>query len=119
MNIAIIGSRSFTNYNLLNETIYDYCQKNSIDIKSLQIVSGGAIGADKLGEKFAKNNNLKTLIFLPDWAKHGRKAGILRNADIIDNSNVIFAFWDGQSKGTLNSINRSKKQNKELYIINY
>lgn len=41
----------------------------------LEIVSGGARGADRLGEKYAKENNYKVKKFIPDWEK-GRSAGI-------------------------------------------
>ena len=111
MKISIIGSRSFFDYTMLEKIL----NKEKIDI----LVSGGARGADSLGEQYAKNNNIPTLIFKPDWKKFGRAAGFIRNKDIIDNSDKVIAFWDGKSKGTLNSINLAKKQNKKVIIYEF
>ena len=113
MKAAIIGSRTFDDYNLVCETLSEY--ENQITL----MVSGGAKGADKLGEKWAKEKNKEVLIFYPEWEKYGKSAGFRRNKDIIENSDIVFAFWDGQSKGTQSSIELSKKLNKELKIIKW
>jgi hypothetical protein len=54
---------------------------------------------------------------LPDWAKHGRAAGPIRNKLIISDADYVIAFWDGKSTGTLSSINIAKGLNKPLTII--
>ena len=56
------------------------------------IISGGAIGSDKMAERYAKIHNIPVLILVPDWKKHGKKAGILRNTDIINESTHVIAF---------------------------
>lgn len=113
--IAVIGSRTFNDYDLLRDTILS--KFNPSDIQ--EIVSGGARGADKLGEQFAQEFGLKTNIFLPDWERYGKRAGFIRNTDIIKNSDLVFAFWDEKSTGTLNSINTAKKLNIPVIIIPY
>lgn len=111
MKVGVIGSRGFTDYELVKKTL----SKMNITL----LVSGGAKGADKLGEQYADENNIEKKIFLPDWEKHGKGAGMIRNTDIVDESEVIVAFWDGSSKGTLDSINKAKKLDKKLIIVNY
>jgi hypothetical protein len=111
MKVAVIGSRGFNNYELVKKTL------SNIEITLL--VSGGADGADSLGEQYAIENKIETKIFLPDWEKHKRAAGMIRNTDIVNESEVVVAFWDGTSKGTLDSINKAKKANKKIIIINY
>ena len=111
MKVAVIGSRGFTHYELVKETL----SKLEITL----IVSGGAKGADTLGEQYAKENNIPTKIFLPDWTKHGKCAGMLRNTDIINEADIVVAFWDGSSKGCKDSITKAQKQNKKVLIINY
>jgi hypothetical protein len=115
MKLAIIGSRTFNDYKLLCEKLNNI---NSIK-KITLIVSGGANGADKLGEKYAKENNILTKIFLPDWKNFGKKAGYLRNIDIINESDCVIVFWDGVSKGTQHSINLAKKYQKKCLIVNF
>jgi predicted Rossmann fold nucleotide-binding protein DprA/Smf involved in DNA uptake len=113
MNLGIIGSRSFNDYELLKKEVDDFIK----DIKIDHIVSGGAKGADSLGEKYAGEHGIKILIFLPDWQKFGKKAGYIRNIDIIENSDIVIAFWDGESKGTKHSIDLANKMNKKVKII--
>ena len=109
MKVAVIGSRDFNDYEEVKQTL------STINITLL--VSGGAKGADTLGERYAKEHNIETKIFLPDWEKHGKKAGFLRNTDIINESDLVIAFWDGQSKGTKDSIEKAFKSEKKLLII--
>ena len=97
MKLAIVGSRSITNYEKISEEIDIF-----IDEIPEVIISGGAKGVDSLAEKYAYENNIEILIFKPDWKKFGKSAGVIRNKDIIQNSTHVLAFWDGSSKGTLN-----------------
>lgn len=110
MKVAVIGSRSFNDYEEVKRIL------SSINIT--EIISGGAKGADTLGEQYAKDKGIPTKIFLPDWDKHGKIAGFLRNTDIIENSELVVAFWDQTSKGTKDSIDKANKLNKKVLIIN-
>lgn len=56
--VAVIGSRAFDDYDLLSDTLADY------DI--LQIISGGAKGADSLAKKYAKSNGIDITEHKPD-----------------------------------------------------
>ena len=116
MNIAIVGGRDFSDYTLLKESLLAYI---SIYRVPDNIVSGGAKGADTLAAQFATEMGIPLLVFKPDYQKYGRGATLVRNTQIIENSNVVFAFWDGESKGTKDSITKAKKLQKELYIISY
>jgi len=111
MKIGVVGSRSFNDYKLLKDTLDKYLSEATI------IVSGGAKGADSLGERWAKENGVETLIFIPDWDKHGKQAGFLRNFEIIENSDIIVAFWDGLSRGTEHTIYNAREDDKEVIII--
>ncbi len=115
IKLAIVGSRTFSDYNLLERHINDISESFNI----IKIISGGAHGADKLGEKYANINKIPTLILKADWGKYKKAAGVIRNKDIVDSSDKVVAFWDGKSKGTLNSINLAKKQNKLIQIIEF
>jgi hypothetical protein len=82
------------------------------------LVSGAAKGADSLGEKWAIENQITTLIFPANWKKYGKQAGFIRNVDIIKNCDYVIAFWDNKSKGTKHSISLCEKYNKQYKIIN-
>lgn len=113
--VGIVGSRTFNDYELLKNTM----DKLSTLLKISHVVSGGANGADKMGEQWAKENNIPTIIFIPDWKKYGKRAGFLRNEDIIKESDVVIAFWDGISHGTKHDIDLAKAANKPIKIIRF
>ena len=110
MKLAIIGSRSFSDYKLLCKELAPY------KLRITKVISGGAKGADLLGERWAQENNIETLIFLADWSK-GKGAGFARNFDIIKNADCVIAFWDGLSNGTKHSISLCEKYDKPYKII--
>ena len=116
MNIAIVGGRDFNDYPLLKESILAYIEAHK---KPENIVSGSAKGADSLAAQFAAEMSIPLLVFKPDYQKYGRGATLVRNTQIIENAEVVFAFWDGQSKGTKDSIKKAEKLKKELHIITY
>jgi len=111
MKFAIIGSRTFTDYGLLQRILLKFNK----DIT--EVVSGGAKGADSLGKKYAIENGLAFTEFKPDWEKYGKSAGYRRNVDIIENCDWVVAFWDGLSKGTAHSINIARNKRKPTIII--
>jgi hypothetical protein len=109
MKIAIVGTRNGAPASLFSEILSKYP-----DIT--EIVSGGAKGVDSQAAEFAKANNFKLTVFPAEWGKYGKAAGIIRNQQIIDYADKVIAFPSRGSKGTLDSINRAKKQKKLLYI---
>jgi len=112
MKIAIVGSRNITDYNLFKDYVLSIIKVKDIDL----VISGGARGVDTLAERFAKEFNIETQIFPADWNRYGKAAGHIRNKDIIFNSDIVFALWDGKSTGTNNSINHAKNMNKQLHV---
>jgi len=117
MKVAIVGSRSFNDYGTLKAVIEMTCQTYGIEIDT--IVSGGARGTDRLGEMFAKEKGYETLIFPADWDKYGKRAGFIRNVEIIDNCDACIAFWDGESHGTKHDIELCQEKNKPCYVYRF
>lgn len=109
---AIIGSRTFGDYDLVKKTMDGF---DDIEL----IVSGGAKGADSLAERYADEEGFEKKIFHADWDNLGRKAGPLRNTQIVEFADVVVCFWDGSSRGTLDSITKARILKKEVVIINF
>lgn len=108
--LAVVGSRTVSDRDALYKVL------NSIETPSL-LVSGGAKGADMLSEDWASLEGVPTLIIKPDWEKDGKGAGFKRNRYIIEACDKVIAFWDGESRGTINSINWAISLSKECRII--
>ena len=118
LRIAIIGSRTYNNYNEFKHLLISFINNLPKDTL-IEFVSGGAKGADTLAEQFAKEFNMPITVIKPDWEKYGKRAGFVRNYDIINNSNYVIAFWDGKSEGTKHSIEIAKKQGKQTLIYDF
>ena len=109
MKVAVIGSREFKDYSLLVQ----FLDKKKIS----KIISGGARGADSLAVQYAKENDIELLEFLPDYKKHGRGAPLIRNKLIVDASDQVVAFWNGESRGTKYTIDYAKKIGKGVEVV--
>lgn len=114
MKIAIVGGRNFTDYDLLFDSMLLVAFE---DIE--EIISGGARGADSLGEQYASYYAYPIRKFLPDWDKYGKSAGFIRNQTIVDACDIVVAFWDGKSRGTADTIEKAKKAKKPTFIVYY
>jgi len=112
--VAVIGSRNFSDYNLFSAKI-THLTKNIPDIC---FVSGGCkTGADNLIERYCNANNLPILIFYLNYAELGKSAPLKRNQEIVDNSDMLIAFWDGESRGTKHTIDLAEKKGIPNRII--
>lgn len=111
MNIGIVGSRNFKNLDKVTAMVRDLLNDDDV------VISGGARGVDSTAEKAARERGLEVIIYRPDWKKHGKRAGFLRNKKIVDKSDTIVAFWDGESKGTVLTMDLAEKNNKRLELV--
>lgn len=113
INLAVVGSRSFNNYNLLRDKLDKLKEKYLIN----KIISGGAKGADTLAIQYAKENNIRYYTHTADWKSFGKSAGYKRNILIVNDCDYLIAFWDGVSKGTKHSIDIAQTYCKQVNII--
>lgn len=124
INIAVVGSRSFNNYNYLHSKLtgflWDLLDQHTRELPpgpAITIISGGARGADSIAEQWANAWDYPIKIFPAEWDKYGKSAGYRRNIDIVDNCDMLIAFWDGTSRGTKHSIDIAEKQGKPVIIF--
>ena len=146
IRVIIAGSREFNDYKLLEKhclNIFRELKSEGFDTSKnvVEIVSGGARGADSLGEKFANTFGLKIKRFIPDWdnlekqpcvvkynkynkpynalAGHNRNLEMALYAKEDIELGVLIAFHNGKSTGTKNMISLAKKHSLRLYIIQF
>lgn len=132
MRIIIAGSRTFNNYDILNQRcskMVQYIYDNPLIFnwvfhKDIEFVLGGARGADSLGLRFAKENNFAYRVMDADWDTHGKSAGYIRNEQMADyvsehGLGILMAFWDGISHGTANMIKIAKRFGIIVWVVRY
>ena len=107
MKVAVIGSRT-----LRIENLGAYLPDGAVEI-----ISGGAKGVDTSAREYALAHHLKLSEFLPEYRKYGRGAPLRRNLAIIENADLVLAFWDGKSRGTKFVIDRCKQCGVPVKII--
>jgi hypothetical protein len=112
LKTAVIGSRSFGDYELLRQTLDRFLIS--------ELISGGARGADKMAEHYADMMGLPKRVFLPDYQTYGgKKAPLIRNGQIVAEAQQVIAFWDGKSTGTMHAVNQAKKLGKIVHLIRF
>lgn len=105
--ILICGSRSIKSLNISH-----YIRPSSIGC----VISGGAIGIDTIAEQWAKSNKIEFVAYLPNWKLYGKTAGFVRNKEMVNACDIVFAFWDGKSKGTLHTINYAQSIGRKCIV---
>ncbi len=97
MKILVCGGRDFKDYALLISTLDPY--KRGITL----MITGVAPGADRMADEYARKNNIDRALFPPNWVKHGKRAGPIRNQYMIDlcKPDLVIAFPGG--RGTANT----------------
>ena len=109
--LAVLGSRTFTDYNLLKKELDEY--------PPFILVSGGAKGAETLAERYADEKGYEKVILKPDWKKYGRGAGLKRNEEIINLADEVVSFWNKMSEGTGHSLELARKKGIPVTIITF
>jgi len=116
MRTIIAGGRGFSDYTRLQVEMQSFSSAIS---STITVISGGAEGADKLGERWAIEEELNFKRFPADWSAHGKAAGPIRNKEMAEYSDALVAFWDGESAGTRNMISTAIKMGLLVKVIRY
>jgi hypothetical protein len=72
-----------------------------------KVIHGAAKGADTLADQWAKRMAVDVVACPADWKKHGRAAGPIRNAEMLELSPArVIAFPGG--RGTADMVKRAR-----------
>jgi hypothetical protein len=112
MIAAIVGSRAGLPWSQVSEEIKAICARDDVGT----VVSGHALGVDRLAESLAQALGKRFHGFRPDWTTYGKSAGFRRNVSIVETADEVFAFWDGQSKGTKHTIDIARRMKKPVHV---
>jgi len=117
MKIVVAGSRAFKDYSLLSRKLDALLSRKVGQGEPITIISGGARGADALGERYARDRGYECTIIPADWQKYGRSAGYRRNEQMAAMADAVVCFWDGQSPGTRHMIEIARNMGLALRLI--
>ena len=114
MKIIVSGDRNFDDYKLLSEKLDSLFSKFNGPV---EIVSGRNNGADKLGEKYAKEKNLELSTFAANWQSFAYKAGFIRNKEMINYADGLVLFGGLDNKETKHLYNMANDLQLMVEII--
>ena len=113
MIILACGSRDWDNQEIVRAALQE------LDESSV-VVSGAARGADSIAADLAREMGLEVWEFAADWEAYGKRAGMMRNLQMLDqNPDQVWAFWDGQSRGTAHTVRAARKRGIQVRIWNF
>lgn len=126
VRVIIAGGRDFDNEDRLDLTMNElFGMMVRLHPEKLEVVSGMARGADRLGREWAIDNMIAVKEMPADWDTYGKQAGWLRNNDMAEYARnaagpgVLVAFWDGTSTGTKNMITLGLTHGLEVHVYRY
>jgi hypothetical protein len=101
--VLVCGGRDYSDRRYVYEVLDAAHAANPI----IMLIAGGANGADALAVDWARMTQVPQLVYPADWEKHGRKAGPLRNQQMLDEGkpHMVIAFPGG--RGTADMVKRA------------
>lgn len=105
MRILVTGSRDWDDWRTLEMALEGAVR--GISYHKVTIVHGDCpTGADYGADSWATQREIEVERHPADWDKHGRKAGPLRNIEMVDSgADICLAFIKNHSKGATHCAN--------------
>lgn len=104
MKVIVCGDRNWTDRGLLFSKLDTQHEIHGFT----QLVSGGCRGVDMLADQWARDRGIESRVFRADWERHGKRAGPLRNHEMLDDGKpdaVIGVHYNlRNSRGTLHML---------------
>lgn len=111
--LAIVGSRNYSDYSNCDRCLQAWMVTYG---RPTIIISGGAPGVDTVAASWAFHNNIPCQVFPADWSKYGKRAGPIRNSQIVTACTHVVAFPTADSKGTRDTINKARAAGKIVVV---
>ena len=111
MRVIIAGGRDYKP----TTSSWFWLRDRLAELKADEIVSGGAPGADAMGEKIAERLALKLTTFPAEWDKYGKAAGPIRNQKMADYADACILFPGGRGTADM----KARAMARGLVIVEY
>ena len=94
----------------MRSAIYEYVA--TLDPDEEIIMTGGADGVDETVMEAARKQGFTLVTVKPDYGSYGRAAPLVRNTYMAQRCDRAVFFWDGESRGTHDAINKVRREGK-------
>lgn len=113
--VIVAGGRDFASFTRLCMILDGHFREAGV----IEIVSGGARGVGSMAEKWARTRGVYCEVHPADWRKYGKRAGMVRNAEMAEIADDLVAIWDKKSRGTAAMIDMMLKRGKPVTVYDY
>lgn len=111
MKVIVAGGRDYKP----DGAAYRWLREKLRELGADTIISGGATGADAMGEANAKTDGYRLMRFPADWKTHGRAAGPIRNREMAKHADAVILFPGGRGTDSM----RREAEANGLVVIRY
>jgi hypothetical protein len=128
VKLVVAGSRSITDTDLFLQAM-DLC---TFDFDC--VIQGGAKGVDTMIKLYCAMLKIPQLEYPADWddltdlpehligvradgSEYNKIAGPIRNSQMANDGDALFAIWDEESTGTRDMINQMLRAGKHVQVI--
>lgn len=111
MRIGIVGSRHYSRLDRVEQYVAGLPSGS-------RVVTGSASGVDAAATRAARSKEIPVQT-VPASFDEGRDPvqAEARNRRLIENCDVLVAFWDGASQGTRMTVERALDAGKEVHVF--
>ena len=117
--VLFCGERAFTEKEIIDHTLRELASQE----KQLHLITGGARGADRIAAECARARGILVTEYPADWARYGKAAGPIRNAQMLNEGHPreVFAFFLNRkkSRGTNHMVSLALKQGCVVHIYEH
>ncbi len=113
MRVLVCGGREYSDQARVNRILNTLLEQ----FPDLEIIQGGATGADELAKLWCLAKNVPMEEYPADWKKYGKRAGYIRNVKMLEEGqpDLVIAFPGGPGTGMM--VNLADKANVSVRII--
>lgn len=102
MRVLVCGGREYADAHKVRAVL------DGLEARPSYIIEGGARGADRLAKAWAHMTGIRVLTYPAKWDVYGRRAGYLRNREMLEHGcpDLVVAFPGG--RGTADMVRQAR-----------
>lgn len=111
LKVLVTGSRDWTDARSIELEMFRALYETKTTFSEAVLIHGACpTGADALADEYARATGMHIIRRPADWDRYGKRAGFLRNAELVDlGPDICLAFIRSKSRGATMTANLAEK----------
>jgi hypothetical protein len=111
LRLLVCGGRGYAEWVAACAALDDVLSRRPIAV----VIAGGARGADALAVRWAEDRHLAALVFPADWTTYGKRAGFIRNRQMLREGRPTFVVAFPGGTGTADMVRASREAGLKVW----